>query len=117
MGPLIFDNLKKSIAYTLTSNIPEITPFLDFIIAQIPLLLTTVLIFCIDLGTDLLPAISLAYENRDSEIMRRPPRDSRVDPLVARSSSNCPPPKVLTLAFIWMRSCAIREAPLRWSIA
>ncbi|KAG9337747.1 hypothetical protein JZ751_028244 [Albula glossodonta] len=32
-GRLIFDNLKKSIAYTLTSNIPEITPFLLFIIA------------------------------------------------------------------------------------
>merc|ERR1712130_918043 len=27
-GRLIFDNLKKSIAYTLTSNIPEISPFL-----------------------------------------------------------------------------------------
>lgn len=25
-GRLIFDNLKKSIAYTLSSNIPEITP-------------------------------------------------------------------------------------------
>lgn len=30
-GRLIFDNLKKSIAYTLTSNIPEIFPFLIFI--------------------------------------------------------------------------------------
>ncbi|RMX45475.1 hypothetical protein pdam_00019733, partial [Pocillopora damicornis] len=30
-GRLIFDNLKKSIAYTLTSNIPEITPFLMLI--------------------------------------------------------------------------------------
>merc|ERR1740124_1795774 len=29
-GRLIFDNLKKSIAYTLTSNIPEISPFLMF---------------------------------------------------------------------------------------
>nr|KAF6412719.1 ATPase Na+/K+ transporting subunit alpha 1 [Molossus molossus] len=36
-GRLIFDNLKKSIAYTLTSNIPEITPFLIFIIANIPI--------------------------------------------------------------------------------
>ncbi|KAG8147877.1 putative Sodium-potassium-transporting ATPase subunit alpha protein [Naja naja] len=35
-GRLIFDNLKKSIAYTLTSNIPEITAFLIFIIANIP---------------------------------------------------------------------------------
>ena len=29
-GRLIFDNLKKSIAYTLSSNIPEISPFLFF---------------------------------------------------------------------------------------
>lgn len=36
-GRLIFDNLKKSIAYTLTSNIPEISPFLLFILADIPL--------------------------------------------------------------------------------
>lgn len=52
-GRLIFDNLKKSIAYTLTSNIPEITPFLLFIIVNIPLPLGTVTILCIDLGTDM----------------------------------------------------------------
>lgn len=83
-GRLIFDNLKKSIAYTLTSNIPEITPFLAFIIIQLPLPLTTVLILCIDLGTDLLPAISLAYEKAESDIMKRPPRNSKVDRLVNR---------------------------------
>lgn len=52
-GRLIFDNLKKSIAYTLTSNIPEITPFLLFIMANIPLPLGTITILCIDLGTDM----------------------------------------------------------------
>jgi sodium/potassium-transporting ATPase subunit alpha len=31
-GRKIFDNLKKSICYTLTSNIPEIWPFLSLII-------------------------------------------------------------------------------------
>ncbi|VDK37415.1 unnamed protein product, partial [Gongylonema pulchrum] len=36
-GRIIFDNLKKSIAYTLTSNIPEITPFLTYILLGIPL--------------------------------------------------------------------------------
>lgn len=41
-GRLIFDNLKKSIAYTLTSNIPEISPFLMFILLSIPLPLGTV---------------------------------------------------------------------------
>ncbi|CAH1262541.1 sodium/potassium-transporting ATPase subunit alpha-3-like isoform X1 [Branchiostoma lanceolatum] len=81
-GRLIFDNLKKSIAYTLTSNIPEITPFLLFIIADIPLPLGTVTILCIDLGTDLVPAISLAYEEAESDIMKRKPRDPKHDRLV-----------------------------------
>ena len=31
-GRVIFDNLKKSIAYTLSSNIPEILPFIFFIL-------------------------------------------------------------------------------------
>ncbi|MGH0130401.1 UNVERIFIED_CONTAM: hypothetical protein FKN15_018298 [Acipenser sinensis] len=81
-GRLIFDNLKKSIAYTLTSNIPEITPFLFFIMANIPLPLGTVTILCIDLGTDMVPAISLAYEAAESDIMKRQPRNPKTDKLV-----------------------------------
>ena len=81
-GRLIFDNLKKSIAYTLTSNIPEISPFLLFIIADIPLPLGTVTILCIDLGTDMLPAISMAYEEAESDIMKRMPRNPFTDKLV-----------------------------------
>ena len=81
-GRLIFDNLKKSIAYTLTSNIPEISPFLFFIVFGCPLPLGTVTILCIDLGTDMVPAISLAYEKPESDIMRRAPRDSKKDKLV-----------------------------------
>ncbi|XP_066920837.1 sodium/potassium-transporting ATPase subunit alpha-like [Clytia hemisphaerica] len=81
-GRLIFDNLKKSIAYTLTSNIPEISPFLMFILLSIPLPLGTITILCIDLGTDLVPAISLAYEKAESDIMKRKPRDPIRDKLV-----------------------------------
>ncbi|KAK9703403.1 Cation transporting ATPase, C-terminus [Popillia japonica] len=81
-GRLIFDNLKKSIAYTLTSNIPEISPFLAFILCDIPLPLGTVTILCIDLGTDMVPAISLAYETAESDIMKRPPRNPFYDKLV-----------------------------------
>lgn len=36
-GRKIFDNLKKSIAYTLASNVPEILPFLAFVLVNIPL--------------------------------------------------------------------------------
>ncbi|XP_045439366.1 sodium/potassium-transporting ATPase subunit alpha-4 [Pipistrellus kuhlii] len=81
-GRLIFDNLKKSIAYTLTSNIPEISPFLFFIILSIPLPLGTITILCIDLGTDMVPAISLAYEKAESDIMKRVPRNPKTDKLV-----------------------------------
>merc|ERR1712241_941619 len=81
-GRLIFDNLKKSMAYTLTSNIPEISPFFLFIIADIPLPLGTVTILCIDLGTDMVPAISMAYEFAESDIMKRMPRNPFTDKLV-----------------------------------
>merc|ERR1719295_1249958 len=81
-GRLIFDNLKKSIAYTLTSNIPEISPFLLFILADAPLPLGTVTILCIDLGTDMVPAISMAYEFAESDIMKRQPRNPFTDKLV-----------------------------------
>jgi len=81
-GRLIFENLKKSIAYTIQSNIPEITPFMALIALQLPLPLETVMIFCIDLGTDLLPAISFAYEKAEDDIMKRPPRDRFSDKMV-----------------------------------
>lgn len=81
-GRIIFDNLKKSIAYTLASNVPELAPFLMFIILGIPQALGTVTILCIDLGTDLLPAISLAYEKAESDIMKRRPRCIKTDNLV-----------------------------------
>lgn len=81
-GRLIFDNLKKSIAYTLTSKIPEMSPFLLFILLDIPLALGTVTILCIDLGTDMVPAISMAYEGAESDIMKCPPRNPFTDKLV-----------------------------------
>merc|ERR1719447_182086 len=81
-GRIIFDNLKKSIAYTLSSNIPEISPFLLYQMLGIPLALPTVMILLVDLGTDLAPAISFAHEGKEADIMKRPPRDPNVDGLV-----------------------------------
>ena len=52
-GRLIFDNLKKSIAYTMSSKLPEAAPFLMLVLANLPLALGSVTILCIDLGTDM----------------------------------------------------------------
>lgn len=81
-GRLIFDNLKKSIAYTMTSSVPEMMPMLSGLIFAIPLPLVIELVICIDVGTDLVPAIALAYEKAESDIMRRAPRNPQYDKLV-----------------------------------
>ncbi|XP_015273570.1 PREDICTED: potassium-transporting ATPase alpha chain 1 [Gekko japonicus] len=52
-GRLIFDNLKKSIAYTLTKNIPELTPYLIYITVSVPLPLGCITILFIELCTDI----------------------------------------------------------------
>jgi sodium/potassium-transporting ATPase subunit alpha len=48
----------------------------------VPLPLTTILILCIDLGTDMVPAIAFAYENPELDIMERYPRNAKRDSLV-----------------------------------
>merc|ERR1712098_660814 len=58
------------------------SPFLLFILADVPLPLGTVTILCIDLGTDMVPAISMAYEQAESDIMKRQPRNPFTDKLV-----------------------------------
>lgn len=73
-GRLIFDNLKKCVTYVLSSNVPEIVPFLLFIAMKIPLGIETISILVIDLGTDLAPAVALAYEEPEDAIMQMPPR-------------------------------------------
>jgi len=81
-GRLIFDNLKKSIIYTITSNVPELLPFLIYIAFGFPLALSTVCILLIDLVTDMVPAISLAYEKAETDIMSRRPRNPKTERLV-----------------------------------
>ncbi len=73
-GRTIFDNIKKFIAYILTSNIPEILPFIAFVLLDIPLPLTVILILTIDLGTDIVPALGLGAEKPETDVMKRKPR-------------------------------------------
>ncbi|KAL4422112.1 hypothetical protein ABPG77_003397 [Micractinium sp. CCAP 211/92] len=83
-GRLIFDNLKKSIAYTLASKFPEQIPFFLYVALNFPLALSTILILTIDLGSDMFPAIALAYEPREADIMHRRPRNPASERLVSR---------------------------------
>lgn len=59
-GRLLYDNLKKVISQLLATNIPELVPVLIQIIVGIPSPLTTQLMLCISIGTDMIPAIAMA---------------------------------------------------------
>jgi len=76
-GRTVYDNIKSFILYILASNVPEIIPFLFFVLFAWPLALPVLLILCIDLGTDMLPAIGLGMEPSSPDIMNVKPRDPR----------------------------------------
>ena len=76
-GRAVFANMWKFLTYVLSSNIAELVPYLAFVLLRIPLPLTIIQILAIDLGTDLLPALSLGAEKPDPGTMKLPPRSRR----------------------------------------
>ena len=88
-GRAVFANIRNFLTYILTSNVPELIPYLAFVVFRIPLPLTIIQILAVDLGTDMLPALGLGAEKPAPEIMKAPPRP-RSDrllnwPLLARA--------------------------------
>jgi len=83
-GRGVFANIRKFTTYVLASNVPEILPYLVFIVLPVPLALTVIQILAIDLGTDLLPAIALGQEPPEPELMQQPPRGQRASLLTPR---------------------------------
>jgi calcium-translocating P-type ATPase len=73
-GRAVFENIRKFLTYILTSNIPELVPYLAFAFARLPLALTIIQILAVDLGTDMVPALGLGADPPDSGVMQRPPR-------------------------------------------
>ncbi len=80
---LMFDNLKKSITYTMTSNIAKMISVLICLLTNIPLAWGFITVLCIDL-VNMIGAISLIYEKAETDIMKRRPRDRQHDRLVSK---------------------------------
>lgn len=92
-GRAVFENIRNFITYIFASNIPEMIPYVAYVLFGIPLPLTIMQILAVDLGTDLVPALALGSERPSSEIMQRSPR-SKTERLLTAG--------VLTRAYLFL---------------
>lgn len=74
-GRRIYENLKKFVWFIFSCNVGELVVIFASILFVMPLPLTAVLILCIDLGTDILPAIALGVDSPEKNLMAQKPRD------------------------------------------
>jgi magnesium-transporting ATPase (P-type) len=63
-GRTTFANVRRFLTYHLTDNVAELTPFLLWALSggRFPLALGVLQVLCLDIGTDLLPALALGAE-------------------------------------------------------
>jgi Ca2+-transporting ATPase len=76
-GRIVFSNIRKYLTFLLSSNVGEILLMTGAAFTGLPLPLTAVQILYVNLATDGLPALALAVDPPDTDLMRRPPRDPR----------------------------------------
>jgi Ca2+-transporting ATPase len=76
-GRGIFDNIKKYLMYLLSSNSGEIGLMVGASLLAMPLPLSAVQILYVNLATDGLPALALAVDPPDADLMSRAPRNPR----------------------------------------
>lgn len=76
-GRGVFGNIKKYLMYLLSSNIGEIGLMAGSALLDLPLPLTAVQILYVNLATDGLPALALAVDPAERDLMKRRPRNPR----------------------------------------
>lgn len=77
-GRGVFSNIKKYLMYLLSSNIGEIGLMAGATLLGLPLPLSAVQILYVNLATDGLPALALAVDPPEEDLMKRKPRNPRI---------------------------------------
>jgi len=77
-GRAIFGNIKKYLMYLLSSNLGEILIMAIAVLLGLPLPLAAIQILYVNLATDGLPALALAFDPSEPGLMEKPPRDPRM---------------------------------------
>ena len=75
-GRTIYNNIKKSVLFLLSSNFAEIIVMVGAIIFGLPLPLLAMHILIVNLLTDSFPALALGADCKDGDIMKEKPRKS-----------------------------------------
>lgn len=76
-GRGVYENIKKYLVFLLSSNLGEMLLLATSALAGWPLPLSAVMILYVNLATDGLPALALAVDPHDTNVMRSRPRDPR----------------------------------------
>ncbi|HEX6202973.1 MAG TPA: HAD-IC family P-type ATPase [Thermoanaerobaculia bacterium] len=83
-GRVIFDNIRKFIYYLFSCNAAEVLVLFVAGVAVLPLPLGPLQLLWLNLLTDVFPAMALAVEPAEPDVMARPPRDPASGLLSAR---------------------------------
>ncbi|WP_313552299.1 HAD-IC family P-type ATPase [Aerococcus sp.] len=74
-GRIIFENIKKYISFLFACNMVEIVAILTTIVFMLPMPIQPLHILFLNLLVDIGPAIALAYEKAEDNVMEHPPRN------------------------------------------
>ena len=83
-GRIIYANIRKFVFFLLSSNVAEIMIIFLATLAGLPTPLTVIQLLWLNLLTDGAPALALAMEKGDPDVMERPPRP-KTEPIINRS--------------------------------
>jgi Ca2+-transporting ATPase len=83
-GRIIYSNIRKFVFFLLSSNVAEIMIIFLATLAGLPAPLTAIQLLWLNLITDGAPALALAVEKGDPDIMEQKPR-AKSEPIVNRS--------------------------------
>ena len=83
-GRIIYSNIRKFVFFLLSSNVAEIMIIFLATLAGLPAPLTAIQLLWLNLITDGAPALALAMEKGDPDVMQRKPR-SKSEPIVNKS--------------------------------
>ena len=73
-GRVVFDNIRKFVLYLFSCNVAEVLVLLAAGISGLPLPLLPLQLLWLNMITDTFPALALAMEPAEADVMHRPPR-------------------------------------------